>query len=115
MEQKLRQRRKLPDLGRQAAQLIVLEVKPRQRRKLADLGRQAAQLVAMEKKLRQSREVTDLRWQGAEGKPAQVQTQIAPATAGFDFHQSLVVGDLMRGRQGWVLHGLVSCWCGRNH
>ena len=62
----MRQRRELPDLRRQAAQLVAVEVKPRQRRELADLRRQAAQLVSGEVKLLKRRELANLRRQAAQ-------------------------------------------------
>ena len=72
-------------------------------------------LVAIEGKLRQRPKLANLSRQAAEAKPSQVQGPFAPATAGFDFLQVLVVGDLLRWRQGWVLHRLVSCWCRGKH
>ena len=62
----MRQRRELPDLRRQAAQLVAVEVKLRQRGELADLWRQAAQLVAGEEKHRQRRDLANLRRQAAQ-------------------------------------------------
>ena len=72
-------------------------------------------LVAIKVKLRQRPKLANLSRQAAEAKPSQVQGPFAPATAGFDFLQVLVVGDLLRWRQGWVLHRLVSCWCRGKH
>ena len=51
MEVQLLQRRELPDLRRQARQLIVVEAQPPQRRELPDLRRQARQLIAAEVQL----------------------------------------------------------------